>query len=468
MRIIKQLQKIAILLCSAAAIFLSGCSGTSMKGAILITEIPQELELDYSPWHVPQLEGARIVAVQPGGKTKILSVDFYAAITPTVSHDGKNMLFAAKEQAGDNWQIWEMKLSSGKTRQLTLGETDCTNPTYLPINRFAFTKQLSSAKIKDCNQVFTANLDGSNLQQITFSPQTFAALTVLKDGRFLAMEKQIYPKEGEQNLMVMRPDGTKLELFYKSENGKYVQSKVIENSNDKMLFVERSGSKSNIISLSYGMPLHSHKILSEGIEGEFLSVSNGEEENALVVYRKSEDENFGLFTFDTAKSLVEEIYQSKGYNVIEATKVKVMQRPRNLPSAVKLEEPSGLLLCQDVNFSGHVETNNDRAQKIEFLGVDTSLGVISVEEDGSFYVKIEADLPFRIQTLSADNEVINGPGSWYYIRPNERRACVGCHTGPAISPFNRQPLSVRKDPRIIKQNSDLSLKNANAKDYEHE
>lgn len=468
MRKLMQVKKIAIVLLFVAAVLLAGCSGKSMQGAILVCEVPQDVELSTSPWDLPELEGARIVAVQQNGNTKILTTGFFAAISPTVSYDGQRMLFAAKKQADDFWQIWEMKLNSGKSQQLTFCETDCTNPVYLPISRFGFTKRMRSEKIDDCNQVFTANLDGSKMQQVTFSPQTFAALTVLNDGRILAMEKQIYPQHGEQKIMVMRPDGTKLELFYKSENGNFVQSRTIETGSEQLFFIERSGSKSNIISLSYNIPLHSYKVISEKTAGDFLTVSSGDDENMLVTYRKNQDDNFGLYSFNLTTGLLEKKYFNEGYNIIEATKVEQTNRPKNLPSEVKLEEPSGLLMCQDANFAAAKNTEKGIAQKVELLGIDSSLGVIDIEEDGSFYVKIEADLPFRVQTLSADNEVINGPGSWYYIRPNERRACVGCHTGPEITPFNRQPLAVRKDPHIFKTNSDLNLKNANTKDYEHE
>ena len=40
------------------------------------------------------------------------------------------------------------------------------------------------------------------------------------------------------------------------------------------------------------------------------------------------------------------------------------------------------------------------------------------------------------------------------------------HTGPEVAPFNRQPLSVLKDPVIIKNSSEVKL-NQNMEDYEH-
>lgn len=451
--------------------FLAGCSGGSMEGRILVSELPQN-GVGFNQWELSKAEGARIVAVMPGnaGNAKNLTEEFYSAMSPALSYDGEKILFAGKKEATDNWQIWEMQLSTGKATQITNEEADCLSPSYLPLHRLGFTRQVSSEKVSSCNMVFTANLDGSNVQQVTFSPQTFAALGILKDGRFLAMEKQVYPTEGSQKLMVLRPDGTKLEFFYKSEEGKQVLSKAVETDQEEILFVESGETGSEIVSISYNIPLHSHKILTEGISGDFYSVANYLNGNLLGTFRKTAQDNFALFEFDPSSSAINELYKSNGYHVMEALLVKPYQRPRNLPSEVQLLEKAGLLMCQDINFYGMQSITYDQlipaAEKIEVLGIDSTLGVVDVEEDGSFYLKVEADVPFRIQTLSADNEIISGPGSWYYIRPNERRACVGCHTGPEITPFNRQPLSVRKDPVIIKNNSEVKLQ-SNMKDYEH-
>ena len=167
-----------------------------------------------------------------------------------------------------------------------------------------------------------------------------------------------------------------------------------------------------------------------------------------------------------------EIYQSEGYNVVDAVLVQSHRRPRDLPSEIHPDVKTGLLVCQDINFPGAESLKEEGAKpiatKIEVLGIDSTLALVDVEKDGSFYLKVEANIPFRIQTLSENGEVVNGPGDWYYIRPNERRGCVGCHTGPDISPFNRQPLAIReKDPEFIANDSGLNPIQK-MKDKEHE
>ena len=78
-----------------------------------------------------------------------------------------------------------------------------------------------------------------------------------------------------------------------------------------------------------------------------------------------------------------------------------------------------------------------------------NLGKIDLEKDGSFYVKLLADVPFKLQTLSSEGEIVTGPSDWIYLRPNERRGCVGCHENKEQVPDNKQPLSVRKIPIIL-------------------
>ena len=129
------------------------------------------------------------------------------------------------------------------------------------------------------------------------------------------------------------------------------------------------------------------------------------------------------------------------------------QRPKNLPSEVDLGVKTGLIMCQNINFRGlqpSLTSNGGlKASRIEVLGVDSTYGVVDVEEDGSFYLKVLADKPFRIRTLDNKGNVVGETCSWLWLRPNERRGCVGCHEDPELVPENRIPLAVRKDPAII-------------------
>ncbi len=96
---------------------------------------------------------------------------------------------------------------------------------------------------------------------------------------------------------------------------------------------------------------------------------------------------------------------------------------------------------------------------MEVIGIDTTLGIVDVEKDGSVYLKIIADTPFQLQTLDETGKVVSGPSSWIYLRPNERRGCVGCHQGNERVPENRQPLSVLKAPVEIPKHFNKIVEN---------
>ena len=56
---------------------------------------------------------------------------------------------------------------------------------------------------------------------------------------------------------------------------------------------------------------------------------------------------------------------------------------------------TGLLLCQNINVMGFQPAINNsgtpKASMIEVLGIDSTYGIVPVEEDGSFYLKVLAD-----------------------------------------------------------------------------
>jgi Hydrazine synthase alpha subunit middle domain len=126
------------------------------------------------------------------------------------------------------------------------------------------------------------------------------------------------------------------------------------------------------------------------------------------------------------------------------------ERPKKLPSEVDMGVKTGLLLCQDINVLDiQPSATFSKSSRIKIVGIDSTLGYVDVAEDGSFYLKVMADKPFQIQTVDKDGHINRSPCGWIWLRPNERRGCVGCHEDPEMVPANRVPLSVKKSPVVI-------------------
>lgn len=463
------IKRILILLKIASVILacttIESCRGRSVKaGMLIVTEAPGKItQTDYiSTASGRYLPGTHLIAFNPEkpASYKILTEDFYSASFPEISYDGRHMIFTAQQKQDDTWQIWEMNLDNLKFRKITSHKENSTDPSYLPGGRIVFSKITVNDTVKTACCLYTCNLDGSDLRQITFSPNTNFATTVLRDGRLLTVSRQLIPYEGEPMLTVMRPDGTKADMFYRGPDGSKLTGGALETADGRIVFIESENEtdKSNsLISIDYSRPLYTRKNLSSGINGDFYHVLPLRADKYLVSFRKSDSELFALYDFDPEKkSLGEMIFSDPDFNVLDVVQVEKYERPKNLPSEVDHGVKTGLLLCQDINYLNPAAPGRlsgiAKAGKIEVLGVDTTYGVVQVEEDGSFYLKVMADTPFRIRTIDENGNVINGPCSWLWLRPNERRGCVGCHEDPEIVPDNRVSFAVKKPPVIIPVN----------------
>jgi hypothetical protein len=425
-----------------------------MEGMLVLTQVAGKFQ-QQDMWKVNT--PARIVAIDPAkqdGNIKVLTEGYFSAHSPEISWDGKNMLFTAKQNQTDTWQIYEMNLNNFRISKVTSSPEGCISPVHLPNGRIGYNVLSAKDSLFFGRPVFSCNPDGSDPKQITFIPYTFIPTTVLNDGRVLANDITGSKKKNQNMLMVMRPDGTKAELFYESPVGVKLVGDVSETLNRKLVFVESSLTnqhETNITSITYNRPLHSRVNLTLGIKGEFQSVVALPTGKLLASYRSGETERYGVYEFDPGtKTLGKLVYSNPEFDVCEVKVIHVCTRPKRLPSEVDFGVKTGLLLCQDINFLDPKSAKNQelikKAVSIEIMGIDSSLGIVPVEKDGSFYIKMIADQPFQLRTLDENGQILNQPCDWMSIRPNERRGCVGCHEDHEQTPENRVPLAVKNLP----------------------
>ena len=440
----------------SASIFLSSCVEKSRDGIIIFTRnTTKSKNLNWDkPDSLRYISQAQIVELdpyKPGSSVKILTSDFISARSPQISYDGKYMLFTGQQKENDPWQIWEMDLKNMKSRQVTSSKENCTDPAYLPLGRIVFSKFSANDTLKAVHSLYVCNMDGSNLERITFNPDTYLASNVLSDGRVLTIGRHVFPEMGVPEYLILRPDGTKSELFYKGNDGSKLSGPGFETNNGRIVFIESDKSKpdrGNLISISYNRPLHSRINLTAEIKGDFRAVYPLKSGKFLVSYRQSGTDRYALYEFDPeSKTLGKPVYSNNDYDVLEAVVAGKHERPKKLASEVDMGVKTGLLLCQDINVLRTQSTGNiPRSSRIEIVGLDSILGSVDVEADGSFYLKVMADKPFQIRIVDKDRRVRSSPCGWIWLRPNERRGCVGCHEDPEMVPGNKVPMSVKKSP----------------------
>jgi hypothetical protein len=64
------------------------------------------------------------------------------------------------------------------------------------------------------------------------------------------------------------------------------------------------------------------------------------------------------------------------------------------------------------------------------------LGEIDVERDGSFQLRVPANIPIQLQLVDADGLALRSCG-WICVRNRENRGCIGCHEDGERTPENR-------------------------------
>jgi dipeptidyl aminopeptidase/acylaminoacyl peptidase len=416
-------------------VLLSSCSNRIREGAIIFTQSAGT--------------ESRIAAMdpdKPGKKPVVLSENFWSASSPDLSYDARYLLFSARKKIDDPSQVWMMDLKNGQIRQITSSQSDCHDPVWLPGGQIIFSR-LSDESGTSEKQLYTCSSDGNEMKRITFDPYSYEDITVLRDGRLLARRSS----DGTcTNLMVLRPDGTKNMIFYRAQEGMELTGRARETIDGRILFIEEGWGKSELVAINYNRPLHSRNVIT-GLPGSVVSGFFPSETGKLIIsYIPGEKDRYVVGEFDLHSLEIKHLFENDGSDIIDPIVVKKSTRQRKLPSEVDMGVYTGQLLCHDVNFTGmgarFASFNPALHQKVEIVGRDSSYGFVVTEHDGSLYLKVVADTPFRIQQVDENGNITSGPSAWIYIRPNERRGCIGCHEDPEMVPDNRQPHAVLKLP----------------------
>lgn len=435
--------RMAVFVGLASVICLS-CSSNRFEGKIIA------VELEGTPGN---LEGAQLVFLDPDRSEKAATAllsDFESSASPSLSHEGRYLYFQGKQNEGDPWQIWVMDLKKGDVSQVIDLPENCTHPASLPDGNVVFSRE-ESVKGKAAQNLWKCMMDGCCLTQLTHNPAENTLASVLWEGRILYSSKQIYPAARDEQLMIMRPDGTKSELYTPGCCGLLPVSGGLESPDGHIYFISSDGQLSRVL---HRRPLHSFENLSKDVSGTFASVTPAGDSSCLVSYLPVDGSTYGLYRFDPRKPETPAALFQGDKNLMDPLIVTLMDpRPRILPSPVNPDKPTAILMIQDINHSRlpvHEDIKGDSlADRIRISNLDGELAIVEAKDDGSVYIKLDADTPFNIETLNSQGESLRGPSDWIYLRPNERRACTGCHVDPELAPRNYQPHAIKEDPVVL-------------------
>jgi hypothetical protein len=423
---------------------------------LIFTQVPAN-ELGWESggideWRDPPRSRIVAVSLQGGGTLQVLSDDFFAARAPQVSFDGKRVVFAGRQREGDSWQIWEMQSDGSQARQITSGAGACTDPAYLPGGRIVFSGRTDDPE--GGQALHTANSDGSDIRRITFHPSADFAPTVLADGRILFASSALSQTPTRSKLMIVRSDGTGIELFHERRQVGRQIGRAWETRDRRVVFVEwdrKPAVGGELVAVSQRRPLYSRVVLSPHAGGTFHSVFPISPAKHIVSYRTSHADRFALYQFDPVEGRVGRLLASDStYHALEPVAAAEGPVPKVFVTVVDPQKETGILYGLDADLSdlppASTATPAIRSARLRVTGIQGLLGEVTLEADGSFHLELPADVPVRLHTLDEAGRVVRGPSAWIWVRPNERRGCIGCHENRELAPPNRVPRAIEKPP----------------------
>jgi hypothetical protein len=380
-----------------------------------------------------------------GAKAEPLVPEFAASADASVSFDGSSVLFSGKKNAGDRWQIWEIKLADRSERRVVTSYSDAIRPLYLPGWRLVYALktpqgfQMQSARLTDSKAL--EQIEGAGAMAVlplTYFSASAIPSDVLADGRILF----------ESNFPL--GSGETPELFLVYSDGSGVESYRCDHPTSPR--AARWGGhqlRSGDVVFAHGGSLArfssalAHEERVAGLRGEYAgAVAETARGEWLVSERESDAAKYALKVWKPGAAAMQTELTQSGENLIDPVVVAAHDRPRRHPSALHDWDYANLLaldarVSRDGDLKGIPASVRLEAQDRE--GGVINKGTAPVESDGSFFVKVPADGPIRFALLDAKGTVLRQEHGWFWIRKGEQRYCVGCHAGPEHAPENQVP-----------------------------
>jgi hypothetical protein len=483
----------ALLLCVAASI--SGASESAFShhidSPIVFVQLPAGSEVEKHPGHAGGTlravygDGARIVRLEPDGQLQVLTEEFDSACELDVSFDAQRILFTAKRRRQDPWNIWEMNADHTNARQITKDLGNCRSPAYQatlytivstePWYQIMFVSDAAGMMNEYgsgvARSLYSCKLDGSAVRRLTMNLSDDMDPFLMDDGRVLLASWQRMDLRrgplGRVSLFGVNTDGADYALFC-GEQGERVKHMPCVTTDGLAVFVEGPSvpwdGAGHLASVTLRRNFYSHRRITQEPDRRYHSPSPLRDGAVLVSSRlEAEGSTHGVYRLDPHTGEKKLVFDDPAYHDIHARVLAPRAEPDGRSSVVNEKYPTGKLYCLNAYLTDPPLTPQMKPGMIKSLrviegvpqpadAVNASppdalrhserivkkrlLGVVPVEEDGSFHLEVPADTPIQLQTLDADGLALRTCG-WIWVKHREPRGCIGCHEDPELTPENR-------------------------------
>ncbi len=400
------------------------------------------------------------VRYAPGAEPELLLDAGAGAIgSPSVSYDGRHILVAMAREGDSFFHIYRVPLAGGEPEQLTDGPFHDIDPVELPTGEIVF----ASTRIGSFEEyhnppsraLFVMSWEGTKIKALTFTPTFDNEPKVMADGRlaFVRTDNFFDRAKVETRIHIIRPDGTggltgigadvdadygvRLRAFGYGSPAPLPDGRLACISN-KGNFICRPGSTTQ-----------SFQPLPDGL-GDLAPMPDGRLLATVFRFGAGGIRSDIVAVIDPQDNQLVKVFESTSGAVHSPVFLGPRQRPPVLSEASQVQQTAepgatGFLFCQNVRFTRKAKADWERVRAIRVIGAraltnrsshshivhagheTVELGTVPLAPDGSFSIEVPADMPIALQAVDSEGRSELNEMSWIYVRPGERRSCLGCH-----------------------------------------
>ncbi len=435
-------------------------------------------------------EGAKLYKWnRQSGQLQTLLEDSRGGIRdPQVSYDGTRILFAYRKGGRENYLLHEINIDGSGLRQLTSGEYDDIEPTYLPDGGIVFVstrcKRWVNCWLTQVATLHRCDPDGGNVRPISSNNEQDNTPWPLKDGRILYTRWEYVDRSqvDYHHLWSANADGTGQMIWYGNQHPGIVMidAKPVPGSDQVIaIFSPGHGGREHsgpvaLVDVKAGPDdtSHSRKISDDlpyrdpwafsghcfvaALDGKLVLMDDGGRRETIFTLPKGD--------------------LQAGMHLHEPRPVASREREPVLPSRMDVAKSTGRLLLADI-YEGRNMKGVQRGQikkllvleslpmPIHYTGgmdpisyggtftLERVVGTVPVEEDGSAFVELPALRSFFFVALDENDLSVKRMQSFLTVQPGETTSCVGCHEqrerAPKIAYSNSGPRAARRAPSRV-------------------
>ena len=401
---------------------------------------------------------------------------------PQLDYSGKRIIFSYLKGGTENYHLYEINVDGTDLRQLTDGDWDDIEPTYLPDGGIVFCSSRCNRWVNcwltPVAVLYRCDGDGSNVRVLSSNVEHDNTPWVLPDGRVLYMRWEYIDRSQVHyhHLWTANPDGTEQMVFFGNMHPGIA-----------MLDAKPIPGTRKVLSLfSPGHGQHEHQgqvtIIDAGDGPDnraFAKVVNPDttfrdpyplDESTFLVARGPE-----LLLMDASGAVVS-VYRlpaeeaATGLWCHEPRPLRGRPRERAIPDRVDVTQETGTLILTDFydgrNMEGVERGDIKKLLVLESLpkpinytgGMDPLsyggtftlervVGTVPVEPDGSAYMELPASRSFFFVALDAEDNSVKRMQSFLTVQPGEAMSCVGCHEQRTTAVASgKAPLALKRPP----------------------